>query len=105
MPPNPRAHASWNYRRERGEVNSAAVSVTYDMNRLQGLKALRRYLVTLNPRVEPKPGSVVREFMYLHPAYTKPRPSVNNINPNTSFPVLESKDFIIIFIIDTSFQN
>jgi predicted NAD/FAD-binding protein len=69
LPPNRRARASWNYRREKGEDGSAAVSVTYHMNRLQGLDARREYLVTLNPRSEPRAGSVVREFMYLHPAY------------------------------------
>jgi predicted NAD/FAD-binding protein len=69
LPPNRRARASWNYRREKGEDGSAAVSVTYHMNRLQGLSARREYLVTLNPRVEPRAGSIVREFMYLHPTF------------------------------------
>jgi predicted NAD/FAD-binding protein len=70
LPPNARAWASWNYRRERGEDGADGVSVTYDMNRLQGLTTSRRYLVTLNPRVEPRPGTVLREFDYRHPAYT-----------------------------------
>lgn len=69
LPPNRRAWASWNYRRERGEGGEAGVSVTYDMNRLQGLRARRRYLVTLNPRREPRAGTVLREFDYAHPAY------------------------------------
>jgi predicted NAD/FAD-binding protein len=69
LPPNPRAEASWNYRREKGEDGSASVSVTYDMNRLQGLASRRRYLVTLNPRREPRPGSIVKEFLYMHPTY------------------------------------
>lgn len=70
LPPNRRAWASWNYRREKGEPETAGVSVTYDMNRLQGLKTLRRYLVTLNPRMEPRKGDLVREFNYAHPLYT-----------------------------------
>ena len=69
LPPNRRARASWNYRREKGEDGSGAVSVTYHMNRLQGLDARREYLVTLNPRSEPRAGSVVREFLYMHPTY------------------------------------
>ena len=70
LPPNACAGASWNYRREKGEDGSSGVSVTYDMNRLQGLTTRRRYLVTLNPRAEPRRGSLVREFMYLHPTYS-----------------------------------
>ncbi len=69
LAPNPRAWASWNYRREKGEDGTAGVSVTYDMNRLQGLTTRRRYLVTLNPRVEPRAGTLLREFLYTHPAY------------------------------------
>lgn len=69
MPPNRRAWASWNYRREAGEDGTSGVSVTYDMNRLQGLRSSRRYLVTLNPRREPRAGSVLRELRYAHPAY------------------------------------
>ena len=84
LPPNSRANASWNYRREQGEPGSAGVSVTYDMNRLQGLKTLRRYLVTLNPRREPAPGTIVREFMYTHPSYTfssiRTQPELRSLN-------------------------
>lgn len=69
MPPNRRAWAAWNYKREQGEDGSSGVSVTYDMNRLQGLRSSRRYLVTLNPRREPRPGSILRDLNYKHPAY------------------------------------
>ena len=69
MPDNPRAWASWNYRRVRGEDGSGPASLTYDMTRLQGLRARERYFVTLNPRREPAPGSILREFSYTHPIY------------------------------------
>ena len=69
MPPNRRAWASWNYKREPGEDGRSGVSVTYDMNRLQGLDSRRRYLVTLNPRREPRPGTVLRDLNYKHPGY------------------------------------
>ncbi len=36
LPPNRRAWASWNYRQEMGD--RASMSLTYDMNRLQGLR-------------------------------------------------------------------
>jgi len=70
MPDNPRAWASWNYRRVRGEDDGGPVSLTYDMTRLQGLRAKKRYFVTLNPRREPAPGSVLRELSYMHPIYS-----------------------------------
>ncbi len=69
MPPNRRAWAAWNYKREKGEDGTSGVSVTYDMNRLQGLESSRRYLVTLNPRREPRPGTILRDLNYKHPAY------------------------------------
>lgn len=69
LPPNPRAGAAWNYRREPGEDGTSGVSVTYDMNRLQGLRCAKRYLVTLNPRREPGRGTIIRDLLYKHPAY------------------------------------
>lgn len=70
LPGNRRAWASWNYRRIMGEDGAGPASLTYDMNRLQGLRASRPWLVTLNPRREPARGSVVRELDYAHPVYT-----------------------------------
>ncbi|MDX6769249.1 MAG: FAD-dependent oxidoreductase [Elusimicrobiota bacterium] len=70
LPADPRARASWNYRRVAGEDGSGPASLTYDMNRLQGLKAAKTWLVTLNPRREPAPGALVRELAYAHPTYT-----------------------------------
>lgn len=69
MPGNRRAWASWNYRRIAGEKGDGPASLTYDMNRLQGLTTARPWLVTLNPRREPAPGTLVREFDYRHPVY------------------------------------
>lgn len=77
MPPNQKLWASWNYTLRKPILNSsphdsasAPVSITYSMNRLQGLKTTNEYLVTLNPSVEPRPGTVVYETHYTHPAYT-----------------------------------
>ncbi len=70
LPDNPRAWASWNYRRIRGENGTGPASLTYDMTRLQGLRGRERWLVTLNPRREPARERVVREFDYAHPIYT-----------------------------------
>lgn len=70
MPSNARAWASWNYRRVRGEDGRGPASLTYDMNRLQGLRAARPWLVTLNPRREPARRTVARDLSYAHPVYT-----------------------------------
>jgi predicted NAD/FAD-binding protein len=69
MPGNRRAWASWNYRRVRGEDGGGPVSLTYDMTRLQGLAARKRYFVTLNPRREPAREAVLRELTYMHPIF------------------------------------
>ena len=70
LPPLKRAWASWNYRRELGEEGTEPVSVTYDMNALQGFRSAKRYLVTLNPRRKISPAAVVKEIEYTHPVYS-----------------------------------
>jgi predicted NAD/FAD-binding protein len=70
LPPNRRAWASWNYLRERNVEERSPVTVTYHMNRLQNLKTVRNYCVTLNPvRTIPR-EHIVREMEYTHPMYT-----------------------------------
>jgi predicted NAD/FAD-binding protein len=69
MPPLKAAWGSWNYRKELAENSSEPVSVTYDMNNLQGLTASKNYFVTLNPRKKPQVGSLIKSFMYTHPIY------------------------------------
>lgn len=69
LPPLRRAWASWNYRRE--ENKGQPVTLTYYMNRLQGLQTTREYCVTLNsPRLFKK-GSIIAEMLYHHPQYTR----------------------------------
>jgi len=68
LPPLRRARASWNSTRE--VAGEAAMSLTYDMNRLQGLTTSRQYLVSLNRQREIRPGEVIRELVYTHPTYT-----------------------------------
>jgi len=70
LPRTKRAWASWNYRREVGEVGSEPVSVTYYMNGLQGFSAQEQYCVTLNPRAPIDPSKIVYQVEYTHPCYT-----------------------------------
>lgn len=69
MPARRRAWSSWNYRAERAELGGGneGVSLTYWMNRLQGLRTQRPVFVTLNPTIEPRDS--VAEFEYDHPIF------------------------------------
>jgi len=70
LPARPAAHASWNY---VADPDSARVNVTYSMTRLQGLPSDpdgAPYLVTLNPRREPR--GVLHEVEFTHPQFDRP---------------------------------
>ncbi len=68
MPDRRAAWASWNYRQTGGRTGRA--TLTYDMNRLQGLSCRRRFFVSLNMEELIDPGSVLAEFDYEHPVFT-----------------------------------
>jgi len=70
MPPNRRAWASWNFREEINFQSSSPVSMTYHMNRLQGLSSQNQYYVTLNTSLKLKDSAIIREFHYTHPGYS-----------------------------------
>jgi predicted NAD/FAD-binding protein len=89
MPPRRHLWASWNYtlrgksaedsapqittpltRLQQEQLPTAPVSITYSMNRLQGLRTAREYLVTLNPAVRPREETIIYETVYTHPEYT-----------------------------------
>lgn len=68
LPRRERARASWNYRLPGCAASAGPAVVTYDMNRLQGLRAERHYLVTLNAGRD-HDGELAR-MTYQHPIYT-----------------------------------
>jgi predicted NAD/FAD-binding protein len=68
LPKIRRAWAAWNYRR-RSE-GSGPVSVTYNMNILQGLQAPETFCVTLNDTQNIDPARILRVMRYQHPVYT-----------------------------------
>ena len=71
MPPLRGAWASWNYTREKRNSPDPPVSVTYHLNRIQGLKTQKNYFVTLN-RQGPIPSEkIIRVIAYSHPIYTR----------------------------------
>lgn len=72
MPRLRRVWSSWNYLSRIGADGQRAVSVTYWMNRLQGLKTRQDYLVSLNPLTPPAPEQVIARMTYHHPVFDQP---------------------------------
>lgn len=68
LPKTRRAWAAWNYRRRQD--NEQRVSVTYNMNILQGLESTETFCVTLNDTHNIDPGRIIRQLQYLHPVFT-----------------------------------
>lgn len=68
LPPLKRLWSSWNYMREVMAEGEEPLSITYSMNRLQGLNSNLEYCVTLNPQREPR--NALYEIEYDHPAFT-----------------------------------
>lgn len=83
MPPDPNAWASWNIIRGTRPGSDAPVTLTYHMNRLQGLKTRRQYLVTLNPF-----RPIAEERIIAHMAYTHPVFSFDSIGTQPDLPGL-----------------
>ncbi len=71
MPPNRRAWASWNYRRGAGSGETAPVSVTYHMNRLQGLQTEGQFFVSLNAEDAIDASRTITSIRYSHPCFTQ----------------------------------
>jgi predicted NAD/FAD-binding protein len=71
LPTRTGAWASWNYRIPRRARSN--VSVTYNMNMLQGIESDRSYCVSLNPVAEIEASKVIRRIRYEHPLFTPGR--------------------------------
>ncbi len=68
MPRRRRVWSSWNYTSVR-EGGTNHLSVTYWMNKLQGIPEDTPLFVTLNPVRAPDPAKVIRTDSYLHPMF------------------------------------
>lgn len=84
LPRRRKAWASWNYHVRRDREISARPTVSYHMNRLQGLSPAEDYVVTLNDDQRLDPARVLERIDYEHPLYTRPgvraRARVEEIN-------------------------
>ncbi len=69
MPKLRKVWSAWNYLSRARDDGSSAVSVTYWMNRLQGLESAKDYLVSLNPLTPPAADQVIAEMVYHHPVF------------------------------------
>lgn len=72
MPRRRAVWASWNYLTGRDAAGDRAVSVTYWMNRLQGLDPAVPLFVSLNPSRPPDPARTHAAFDYMHPVFDQP---------------------------------
>lgn len=70
MPTIRHARGSWNFIRERPKGDDISLSLTYHMNRLQGLKTAKQYYVTLNTGKDIPSDAIIEEIDYYHPVYT-----------------------------------
>ncbi len=68
MPRRRLAWAAWNYHLPIEPYGR--VTVTYNMNTLQGLRAPAQFLLTLNRSEAVDPSQVLGRFLYHHPVYT-----------------------------------
>jgi predicted NAD/FAD-binding protein len=71
MPRSRRVWSAWNYLARPADDGGRAVSVTYWMNRLQGLDSRRDYLVSLNPLEAPRDEHVIARMTYDHPVFDR----------------------------------
>jgi predicted NAD/FAD-binding protein len=67
LPQRRRAWASWNY--HIPPQPDAAVSVTYDLSRLQNHNSPDPILLTLNGTEQVEPSKIIDQFVYHHPAF------------------------------------
>jgi predicted NAD/FAD-binding protein len=68
MPRRPLAWAAWNY--HLADARPEEVTVTYNMNILQSLRAPAQFLLTLNRGADIDPRCVLGSYAYHHPVYT-----------------------------------
>lgn len=70
LPRSRDARAAWNYHAETSRtMDLEHLTMTYDLNRLQGLDEPVTYCVSTNPSAALDPAKVIAEFDYAHPVF------------------------------------
>ncbi|CAG9000391.1 MAG: hypothetical protein CENE_02386 [Candidatus Celerinatantimonas neptuna] len=68
--------ASWNYRLSPNQTQKdLPATVSYDMNRLQGLNSSIPFIVTLNPSSPINPQTILEKLNYEHPQFNNQTPT------------------------------
>ena len=67
MPSRKKAWSSWNSILEKKDINKNCV--TYWLNKLQNLKTVNNYFLTLNPIFEIDKNKIIKELEFFHPVY------------------------------------
>jgi predicted NAD/FAD-binding protein len=67
LPRRKKVWSAWNYLSTGVGGQNQPVAVSYLLNQLQDLPFASPVIVTLNPHIEPRPESVLKEFIYEHP--------------------------------------
>jgi predicted NAD/FAD-binding protein len=70
LPDSGPARSSWNYRMDDCGSRLDSTSVSYWMNRLQGIESDQPFVVTLNPTDRIDAATVIATMQYSHPIYT-----------------------------------
>lgn len=71
LPPKRAAWMSWNFRELGGQEGERPCSVSYYMNRLQGIRSSVDYLVSLNMSSVIDEARVLRRISYSHPIFSR----------------------------------
>ncbi|WP_392669170.1 NAD(P)/FAD-dependent oxidoreductase [Streptomyces sp. LN785] len=87
LPRSRAARASWNYLMPSCEASADRVTVSYDMNRLQRLRAPDTYVVTLNGADRVAEDRILARMVYEHPVYTPESVAAQARLPALSGPV------------------
>ena len=70
LPRRASARAAWNYHRIEHEGFPTTLTMSYDLNRLQGLSGSTTYCVSVNPGARVDRARVIAAFDYAHPVYS-----------------------------------
>ncbi|MFN9911789.1 MAG: hypothetical protein ACK53L_04355, partial [Pirellulaceae bacterium] len=95
--------SSWNYIADDG-LDRRPPSVTYWMNRLQGLAMRRNVFVSLNAARAPRDETVLREITYEHPLFDETRKDIGFLVPAFMLAVLAAP-FFEEFVFRVLFQG
>ena len=90
MPRSRRVWSSWNYLAgDAPRTDPHGISVTYWMNRLQGLNTETDYFVSLNPLTPPRPDKLFARFGYHHPVFDQ-----GAVDAQHFLPAIQGRDRI-----------